>query len=413
MHEKILLSFFFEVFAGLCFLLLFSALALWGDYDQILKEPNARNTLIATSTALIFAGFILRKMLRYPGAQSVSYTIPTTFITYALVLVTFFILRKNYSIVLLFSGFLFNLLWCFSTYFISNRYRTSRFALVPFGETKEIAAAQGAEFTMLKKPSLEGMRFNAVIADLHSKKLTPEWERFLAECTLHRIPVYHTKQIKESLTGRVKIDHLSENEFGALLPSSVYESLKRALDILGVFFLMPILIPLMAMIAIWIKLDSPGPIFFQQKRMGFRAKSFTMYKFRSMYQDINGRGYTEPEADPRITRAGKFIRKFRVDELPQVLNVLLGQMSFIGPRPESIELTDFYEKEVPFFAYRHIVRPGISGWAQVNQGYAAELDAMKLKLEYDFYYIKHFSFWLDALITFKTIRTVVLGLGSR
>ena len=119
------------------------------------------------------------------------------------------------------------------------------------------------------------------------------------------------------------------------------------------------------------------------------------------------------ENDPRITKVGKFIRKFRIDELPQIFNILIGQMSFIGPRPESLELSMWYELDVPFFSYRHVVRPGISGWAQVEQGYAAEVDGMNVKLEYDFYYIKHFSFWLDTLITFKTIKTILTGFGAR
>lgn len=412
-YEKILLSFVFQVTAGLFFLWIASVSALALPYAHFLEDSKAKNTIIATSLALVLTDLILRKFLRYPGAQSVSYTIPTAFFIYGFVLVVFFFFRTDYSIILLSIGFLFNVLWSFGVYFLSNRYRISRYALVPFGETRNLTQIQGAEFTTLSKPELGGRRFNAIIADLHSTKLTPQWEKFLAECTLHRIPVYHTKQIIESLTGRVKINHFSENEFGALLPSGIYESLKRLFDFCGAFILLPLLAPLLLVVAIWIKLDSSGPVFFLQERMGFRARSFTMYKFRSMYLHKEGAGFTKSEADPRVTPSGKVLRRFRIDELPQLINILLGQMSFIGPRPESIELTKSYEKNVPFFAYRHVVRPGISGWAQVNQGYAAETDAMNIKLEYDFYYIKHFSFWLDILISLKTIRTIVTGFGSR
>ena len=138
-----------------------------------------------------------------------------------------------------------------------------------------------------------------------------------------------------------------------------------------------------------------------------------MLKFRSMRIDMGGKGFTQGKDDPRITKVGKFIRKYRIDELPQIFNILIGQMSFIGPRPESLDLSIWYEKDVPFFSYRHVVRPGISGWAQVEQGYAAEVDGMNIKLEYDFYYIKHFSLWLDILITFKTIKTIISGFGAR
>jgi lipopolysaccharide/colanic/teichoic acid biosynthesis glycosyltransferase len=147
--------------------------------------------------------------------------------------------------------------------------------------------------------------------------------------------------------------------------------------------------------------------------MGFRGVPFRVYKFRSMYIDQRGSGFTEGDDDPRITRVGRFIRKCRLDELPQLFNVIKGEMSFIGPRPESMELSEWYERDVAFFSYRHVVRPGISGWAQVEQGYAAEVDGMTTKLQYDFYYIKHFSLWLDILIAFKTLKTIVTGDGAR
>jgi lipopolysaccharide/colanic/teichoic acid biosynthesis glycosyltransferase len=132
-----------------------------------------------------------------------------------------------------------------------------------------------------------------------------------------------------------------------------------------------------------------------------------------MYVGHQGGQFTSVIERSRITRVGKIIRKYRLDELPQFWNVFKGDMSLIGPRPESRDLAEWYSKEVPFFAYRHVVRPGISGWAQVMHGYAAGVDDMKDKLAHDFYYIKHFSLWLDFLIWFKTIKTMLTGFGSR
>jgi lipopolysaccharide/colanic/teichoic acid biosynthesis glycosyltransferase len=117
--------------------------------------------------------------------------------------------------------------------------------------------------------------------------------------------------------------------------------------------------------------------------------------------------------DSRITKLGRFLRKSRIDELPQILNILRGEMTWIGPRPEAVALTRWYEAKLPFYHYRHIVRPGISGWAQVNQGHVAEVDAVRSKLQYDFYYIKNFSLWLDILITMRTIITMMTGYGAR
>lgn len=248
---------------------------------------------------------------------------------------------------------------------------------------------------------------------IQTNDLPQEWEKFLAQCTLARIPVYHSQHILESLTGRVKINHLSENIFGELLPSRFYSLLKRIIDLTLVILVSPIFIPIMLITALLIKIDSSGSVFYNQQRMGYLGKSFKMYKFRSMRNDLQGKGFTEGEDDPRITKVGKIIRKFRIDEMPQILNVLKGDMSFIGPRPESLELSKWYENDVPFFSYRHTVRPGISGWAQVNQGYTAEVEGMNTKLEHDFYYIKNFSLWLDILIIVKTIRTILTGFGAR
>jgi lipopolysaccharide/colanic/teichoic acid biosynthesis glycosyltransferase len=161
-----------------------------------------------------------------------------------------------------------------------------------------------------------------------------------------------------------------------------------------------------------IKLETSGPIFYCQRRTGLGGRPFTMFKLRTMTHKHDGGDYTLPN-DKRITRVGRFLRQYRIDELPQIINILRGDMSWIGPRPEAISLAEWYELEVPFYVYRHIVRPGITGWAQVHQGNVAAVDAARLKLEYDFFYIKHFSFWLDVVIVTKTLRTILTGFGSR
>ena len=288
-----------------------------------------------------------------------------------------------------------------------------KIGLVPVGNALSLTSHSKIEVRQLVSPEPDGVRYDAVVADLRSDCLGPQWERFLAECTLCRIPVYHVRQIQESMSGKVRIDHLSENEFGSLMPSAFYSSVKRLVDFLGAVFLLPVVAPIMLVTALIIRHESEGPALFLQQRMGYRGKPFKVYKFRSMYIDQEGKGFTDGEHDPRITKVGRVIRKYRIDELPQLFNVIKGEMSFIGPRPESMELSEWYERDVPFFRYRHVVRPGISGWAQVEQGYAAEVEGMIEKLQYDFYYIKHFSLWLDVLVLFKTIKTIVTGNGAR
>jgi len=157
-------------------------------------------------------------------------------------------------------------------------------------------------------------------------------------------------------------------------------------------------------------------VLFRQKRIGHAGKRITVYKFRTMrpaeIEDERLAAMTS-DGDDRITRVGMCLRYLRVDELPQIYNILCWQMSWIGPRPEAEVLSVWYTSEIPYYRYRHVVKPGISGWAQVNQGHVAEVDEVHRKLQFDFYYIKYFSPWLDLLILFRTIKTMLTGWGAR
>lgn len=372
------------------------------------------NTLAVNSAAFTISFILLYKFKRFPGTRSLPFIIPTLTTTWLTVFaLTVFLHITDFERHLMFTSYLTAVCMAFVGFILDRKYNLAKLALAPFGSSLELSESIHADTFLLQEPKLPACHFDGIVADLHAKDLPREWERFLAECILMGMPVYHSQQVLESITGKVGTEHLSENYFGSLMPSHLYSVIKRLIDFFSVFLLLPLLLPIMLITAILIKLDSPGRIFYLQQRMGFRGKPFTMYKFRSMHIDVSGKGFTDDNEDPRITRIGKFIRKYRIDELPQILNILKGEMSFIGPRPESIELSDWYEKDVPFFSYRHVVRPGISGWAQVNHGYAAEVEGMVIKLAHDFYYIKHFSLWLDILIFIKTIKTILTGFGSR
>jgi lipopolysaccharide/colanic/teichoic acid biosynthesis glycosyltransferase len=253
------------------------------------------------------------------------------------------------------------------------------------------------------------------VADF-SAEIPAEWEALLADAALEGRMVYQVKQLFESLTGRVSIEHLSENSFGSLVPARGYFHLKTLADLMLALLVLPVALPVMAGIALAIRLDGPGPVLFRQRRVGQAGKYFDMLKFRTMVQrDANG---DRDEAitnhgDARVTKIGVRLRRSRLDELPQIFNIIAGQMSWIGPRPEAEVLSVWYTSELPFYRYRHVVKPGISGWAQVNQGHVAEVNEVHRKLQYDFYYIKYFSPWLDVLILFRTIKTMLTGFGSR
>jgi exopolysaccharide biosynthesis polyprenyl glycosylphosphotransferase len=188
--------------------------------------------------------------------------------------------------------------------------------------------------------------------------------------------------------------------------------LKRVIDILAAWLLLLLLAPIMLIVAIVIKLDSPGSIFYSQRRNGLNHQPFLVRKFRSMYQDAEKRGAQwAQKQDPRITRVGYFLRLSRIDELPQLWNVLMGDMSLIGPRPERPEFDERLTAKIPYYHLRYLVKPGITGWAQVMYPYGASIEDAYEKLSYDLYYIKNYSIWLDLAIVFKTLRVVLLGKG--
>lgn len=189
---------------------------------------------------------------------------------------------------------------------------------------------------------------------------------------------------------------------------------KRALDIASATALLLAAAPLMVIVAFAIKLNSPGPVLYRQRRIGFGGREFDMLKFRSMVADAEKDGAQwAAKDDVRVTRVGRILRKTRFDEIPQVFNILRGEMSFVGPRPERPEFVKLLEVEIPNYHLRHVVRPGLTGWAQVKYVYAASVEDARIKLQYDLHYIKHFTLWLDCTIMMMTVRVALFGVGSR
>lgn len=189
---------------------------------------------------------------------------------------------------------------------------------------------------------------------------------------------------------------------------------KRILDMCILFVSLPVILPLGIITAIAIKLDSYGPVLFKQERVGLLGRSYMMYKFRSMTlnSEQNGSQFAR-ENDDRVTPLGKFIRKYRIDELPQFWNVLKGDMSVIGPRPEQSSFVDIFNDEIENYQYRHMVKPGITGLAQVHHGYASTKRGTEVKLRYDLFYIKKYSLKIEFLIIWRTVKTILTGFGSR
>lgn len=187
---------------------------------------------------------------------------------------------------------------------------------------------------------------------------------------------------------------------------------KRIFDIVFSVLLLGLTAPALALAALAVRLDSPGPVLYRQRRIGLGGREFSVLKLRSMIADAepDGPRYAAVN-DARITRAGRLLRKFHIDEIPQAINVLRGEMSFVGPRPERPEFVRELEREIPSYHCRHMVKPGITGWAQVNYEYAASVEGARCKLRYDLHYIRRSSLFLDFIIVLMTVRVALFGLG--
>jgi len=405
----------YQLLGGLMFAVVLPVLLRMLDGSWIITAETTQNTVLAAVFAHILGFLAFRRLGSFPGVAAAGFILPTFALTYGFVFAVIFFFRIDYSRFQAGGSFVLSTLWYFGWSIATRRVVRHRLAVVPGGNVSGIERIQNVVWHRLSSPDQTIAGINGIVADLRAD-LSDAWERYIADAALAGIRVYHVKQVTESLTGRTEIEHLSENTLGSLNPNQFYMSFKELADRVAAVAALVLLAPLLGLIALAIRLDSPGPVLFRQERMGYRGRVFTVYKFRTMRVETPGADCRESArtrpGDDRITRVGHFLRHSRLDELPQALNILRGEMSWIGPRPEALALSRWYEGELPFYRYRHIVRPGITGWAQVNQGHVTEVGDVLEKLHYDFYYIKNFSPWLDLLIALRTVKVMVTGHGA-
>jgi exopolysaccharide biosynthesis polyprenyl glycosylphosphotransferase len=243
--------------------------------------------------------------------------------------------------------------------------------------------------------------------------------RALLDCQEHGMDIVRMPVLYEQIMGRVPIEHLQADWLVTSLGeaaqfNNLTRLIKRLLDLAGAVAGLAGLLLILPFVSLAIRLSSPGPIFYRQTRVGRAGRRFTVIKFRTMASDAEADGlarWAEPD-DARVTRIGRFLRRTRLDELPQFLNVLRGEMSLVGPRPERPEFIAALEEKIPFYRARLLVKPGLTGWAQINYGYGASVEDAAIKLQYDLYYLKHRSLWLDLAVLFRTL-AVVLGFRGR
>jgi lipopolysaccharide/colanic/teichoic acid biosynthesis glycosyltransferase len=365
--------------------------------------------------AVILSQLIIGKLSHYPGQDPLSSVLPGIVGGFAIVLLIIVSGHLPYARSLMLSGFLLAAVWYSFVSAVWLRKHKPRLAVVPVGDIASLEHLTSAEWLTLSRPTLPSSieKIDGIVADL-TADMSKQWTDFVISCATRGTAIYDLHRSRELMTGRVTLKQVGGIGVNALLPQRGYITAKAAIDFAAAVTLLPAFLLVIGVMTIAIKLDSRGPVFYVHKRIGYRGRQFYCYKLRSMYTDADRAGPSfTANGDARITRVGRVIRKYRIDELPQIFNILKGEMSWIGPRPEAVSLATEYERHIPFYAFRHAVKPGISGWAAIRQGNVAEVEAATVKLEHDFFYIKNISPSLDAFIAAKTVWTMLTGFGSR
>ena len=378
-----------------------------------LSFATVHNSLLITIAVYSCTVIVLPRVTKYLLVDKSLYILPVLLSTYSIAIIAIVLFRIEYSRPTLLYGFSVVLCWLFFTTLLNRQSAILKLQAIDNFSLSSLSTNQHIEIKTITAPYHLSQIDQGLVVNLHNK-LTSEQEKFIADCSINNVVVYHSETIREMIEGKVPNTHLSESALNALNINPSYRLIKRVIESILILASLPLLLPLLIIVSIAIKLESKGPIFYTQNRVGQAGKVFKIYKLRSME-------VTCPKADSkfateeiaRITTIGQLIRKTRIDEIPQFFNVLKGEMALIGPRPEQEAFVKAFEQAIPFYGYRHMVKPGITGWAQTVQGYAADTDTTREKLAHDLYYIKHLSFWLDVNIFFKTLKTMMTGFGAK
>jgi len=377
-------------------------------------------TLIWAVLPYLAAFVLLHRSLHLPALEGNSLVGVATTLPFIALLFAIAIFHLEYSRGALLLAYITTLIWiwCGYQHFVRNYTPvfgyTDATALEQLERMLAMPGAAPAGPTHLRAISslAEAVHCDGLMLDRNAAA-DPERTRALAQFKLSHVRMYSVERVGEMLTGRVALAHIDDNFLDDHAAHYFYSFTKRLIDIASVLCLVPLVLPLGIVVALAIRIETSGSALFRQERIGLYGKPFTMLKFRSMGFDASAHAQFAARQDPRVTRVGRVIRKYRLDEIPQLWNVLMGHMSLIGPRPEQAPMVEEFERTIPYYPYRHLLRPGLSGWAQVQQGYVGTYEETVTKLSYDLYYVKHCSLALDLLIAVKTLRTLLTGYGAR
>lgn len=389
-----------------------SIIGLW----TAVYYPSFPNSILYSTYVIVLCFFSTCWLSPQPRARILieqRYQIlPIVFSSYCVALVTIAMLRVDYSRTALTLGLILSSIWFSAYYFWSCQRMKAKLLYLSNVNTKRFEQFKNLELKPMSNNTQIKEVDHGVLVNLH-KPLSRNEEGFLADCSLSNIPIYHSHLLKERLDKQISTAHLTQNTIEALSPNINYLKFRSIIEKVLIISLTPLILPLLLVTAVLVKINLPSePVLFRQERVGRNATQFSIYKFRTMKSKEDNEASFATSEHQRISRLGRWLRQLRFDELPQLLNVLKDEMSIIGPRPEQLFFVEQYQQEIPFYNYRHIVKPGITGWAQIEQGYTDSLQSTKHKLSYDLYYIKHLSLELDLYIAIKTLKIIFQRKGA-
>ncbi len=388
--------------------LVYGFVAFHGHWEKVVKPPvpghiafNAAANAVVMLSAIFAAGRLDRKLAA---------VFTRTLVTHGAVAFIILVTRQWYSIPILLTGVLSSSLLGSIFALIRQRNVIPRIGVI--GPPHDIMRDPGLACTLIEDPLGSIRRFDLIVITSPDEPAAA-WLPTVARALLAAKPVRHVSEFLEEAHGSVALEHFDLDHLpeGGL---TSYRTRKRLLDLVCVALILPVALPLLVLAGLGIRLSMGSPVLFIQPRVGLGGKVFSMLKLRTMRLATPGAAVVATgDHDPRITPLGRWLRRFRIDEIPQLWNVVIGDMSFIGPRPEWTVLADDFSAKEPTYNFRHLVRPGITGWAQVRAGPAADLQETRVKLGYDLFYIKHVSFSLDLQILVRTLWTLAAGGGVR
>ena len=405
---------------GVVTLLLSYLIALWLLRAGLVTHQFPQTVLWCTLPFLLAAHWLYRGA-GLPASERGSLLLVTTAIPFLLTPLGFALLQQPYSRGAVLLVYVLSTAWFMLGNWLHRRNHVQQLAFLDAGVPALLQHllgrdnVRGQSLQLLPWPTgtlATPFHVDGVVLD-RRMPTSDERSQLLSILKLNHVRLYSVEAVAELLSGR-KMLPADQDDLWQMDGNPAHDLVKRVLDVALVLATAPLWLPLCALIGTVVRLNSPGPMLFSQSRVGRNGRTFRLWKFRSMRHDEQPQpARFAQQQDERITRVGRIIRRWRLDELPQLWNVLLGHMSLIGPRPEQTQFVHAFATRIRAYPYRHLVRPGLTGWAQVQQGYADGEEETAIKLSYDLYYVAHYSMALDLLIAYKTVRIVLNGFGSR